>query len=63
MPETDLSAIQKKYDLRILIIGIYYPWLDGETAEMMNGMYFSEDLSDDLGCFEKIYISFSSLNK
>jgi hypothetical protein len=51
-----------KYGPGILIIGTHNPWFHVETVSMMKEKFFSEDWSEDLGCFNSIYISFSSLN-
>ncbi len=54
---------KEKFGPGQLIICIQHSWFDAGTVEEMKELCKSEDWSDDLGCFDKILISFSSMNK
>lgn len=46
-----------------LIIGMQSPWFDAETYEMMQTVYQNAGRSDNAGYFEKVYLSFRSMNQ
>jgi hypothetical protein len=54
---------REKYGPGVLLIGIHHPWFNEETVGMMKEAYLSEKWNDSLVCFDKIYYSFSSMNK
>jgi len=63
LTKTSYVPFREKYGPGILLIGIHHPWFDEETVRMMKDAYLSEDWNDSLDCFDKIYYSFSSMNR
>lgn len=47
----------------ILLVGMYSPWFDDGTCDMMRNACRKTDWSTDLGYFSRVYISFSSRNR
>ena len=53
---------KSSYGPGILVIGMRSPFFDQETVDIMREKYQAENWSDDLGCFEKIYIMANGYN-
>ena len=53
---------KRRYGPGILLIGMRSPFFDKQTVDIMREKYQAENWSDDLGCFEKIYITAKGYN-
>ena len=51
-----------RYRPGMLIMAMRSPFFDQQTVDIMRKKYQTENWSDDLGCFEKIYITANGYN-
>ena len=53
----------KRYGAGYLVIRVQHPWFDGQTIREMRDYWRAEQPVRNLGCFDAVYVKFSSMNR